>query len=96
MNKRQINYLLSLANSIDAKYQIGKNEISENTLDLLDKGLKKNELIKIKVQKSVAEEKEELAHLLENELHAEVIKIIGNIIILFRKNLKEGKIHLPD
>ena len=41
------------------------------------------------------EDKNEIASILEEELHCEVVQIIGGVIILFRKNLKDGKIHLP-
>lgn len=96
LNNKQIKYLKSLANSIDAKYQIGKNEITETSLDMLDKALKKNELIKVSVNSSVKEEKEAFAKILSENLHAEVVQILGNTITLFRKNLKDGKIHLPN
>ena len=33
---------------------------------------------------------------LVEELHCELIQIIGGVIVLFRKNLKDGKIHIPN
>lgn len=96
LNSRQIKYLKSLANKLDSKYQIGKNEISHNTIVLLDQALKKNELIKVSVLNSVKEEKIKIAHELEEQLKCEVVQIVGNMITLFRKNLKDGKIHLPN
>jgi RNA-binding protein len=95
LNNKQIKYLRGLANTLESKYQIGKNEISETNIALLDNALTAHELIKVTIQKSIVEEKEHLASILENKLHAEVVQIIGNVIILFRKNLKDGKIHLP-
>ncbi len=96
LNNKQIKYLKGLANTLDSKYQIGKNEISDTNIDLLDKALTANELIKVQVQKSVADDKKELASILEEKLHCEVVQIIGSVIVLFRKNLKDGKIHLPN
>ena len=84
LNSKQIKYLKSLANTIEAKYQIGKNNISDNTIELLDNALKKNELIKVSVNAAVKEEKEEIF----------IILFLASIT-LFRKNLKDGKIHLP-
>ena len=95
LNSKQIKYLKSLANTIEAKYQIGKNNISDNTIELLDNALKKNELIKVSVNASVKEEKEEISNVLKDRLYCEVVQILGNVITLFRKNLKDGKIHLP-
>lgn len=95
LNNKQIKYLRGLANSLDAKYQIGKNEISDQLISMLDKALTANELIKISLQKSVVEDKNEIASILQEALKCEVVQIIGGVIILFRKNLKDGKIHLP-
>ena len=40
--------------------------------------------------------KKEIASTLVEELHCELIQIIGGVIVLFRKNLKDGKIHIPN
>ena len=90
LNSKQIKYLKSLANTLEAKYQIGKNNITDNTIELLDNALKKNELIKVSVNSSVKEEKEEIYQILKNRLYCEVVQIVGNVITLFRKNLKDG------
>ena len=39
LSKSQIRYLRGLANSLQAKYQIGKNEVTETLLDMLSKAL---------------------------------------------------------
>ena len=49
MTGKQRAYLRGLANSIDAKYQIGKGGVDENTIKMVDEALEANELIKIKV-----------------------------------------------
>ncbi len=95
LNKSQIKFLKSLSNTIENKYQIGKNEITESLVDMLSKALDKYELIKININQSVKELKNEFANDLSNTLHAEIIQIIGNVIVLYRKNLKEPKIKLP-
>lgn len=96
LNSRQIRYLKGLANSLESKYQIGKNEVGDSTTALLDKALTKHELIKVSVNPSVADDKKAIAEALIEPLHCELIQIVGNVITLFRKNLKDGKIHLPN
>lgn len=96
LNKRQIKQLKSLANTCEIRYKVGKNEISDNLIEMLDKGITKHELIKIDLMKIVADEKEEIANSLAESLHAELVTIIGNVIVLYRKNLKEPKIKLVD
>ena len=95
LSKTQIRYLKGLASKLEIKYQIGKNEITDTVLDMLSKALDSHELIKITLNKVVSEEKEYIAETLVNELHAELIQIIGSTIILYRKNLKNPKISLP-
>lgn len=95
LTKNQIRYLRSLANTCENKYQIGKFEISDTVIDLLDKALIKHELIKVVVNQSVSDNKSDYAYLLSEVLHCELIQIIGNVIVLYRKNLKEPKIILP-
>ena len=95
LTKNQIRYLRSLANTCENKYQIGKFEISDTVIDLLDKALLKHELIKVVVNQSVSDNKSDYAYLLSEALHCELIQIIGNVIVLYRKTLKEPKIILP-
>jgi RNA-binding protein len=97
LNSKQIKYLKGLANPLQAKYQLGKNLISENNIDLLDKALKKNELIKVSLMKGFDQDINEAAQELALNLNAEVVQVIGKVIVLFRKNLNnaESKIHLP-
>lgn len=96
LSKKQVKYLRGLANTLTLKYQIGKREITPQTIELLDKALTAHELIKVSLNKSVVDFKDEIANELVNELHAELIQIIGGVIVLFRKNLKDGKIHIPN
>ena len=95
LTKNQIRYLRSLANTCENKYQIGKFEISDTVIDLLDKALLKHELIKVVVNQSISDNKSDYAYSLGEALHCEFIQIIGNVIVLYRKNLKEPKIILP-
>ena len=95
LSKTQIRFLKSKANTIDSKYQIGKYEITDSLLDMLSKALDSHELIKISVNRSVIDAKNELANELAEALCAELVQIIGGVIILYRKNLKNPKIKLP-
>ena len=94
LSKTQIRYLKSLSNTLDHKYQIGKYEITDTVVDMLSHALDKHELIKISVNQSVMEQRNEYAEELVNALHAELIQIVGGVITLYRKNLKDPKIKL--
>ena len=89
--KRQ---LKALASTLDTKYQIGKNEISETVLAMLDKALTARELIKIDVMKSVDVPIMELALDLSSQLNAEVVQVVGRVIVLYRLSKTNHKIKL--
>jgi RNA-binding protein len=89
--KRQ---LKALASTFDTKYQIGKNEISDTVLAMLDKALTARELIKIDVMKSVGVPIMELALDLSSRLNADVVQVVGRVIVLYRYSKENHKIKL--
>lgn len=89
--KRQ---LKALASTLDTKYQIGKNEISDTVLAMLDKALTARELIKIDVMKAVAVPIIELALDLSSRLNADVVQVVGRVIVLYRYSKDNHKIKL--
>ncbi len=91
VNKRK---LKALANTIKNRYQIGKNGITNTSLDLLDKALTAHELIKIDVLKANTSPVNEIAFDLASKLNADIVAIIGRVITLYRYSLKDGVKHL--
>ncbi len=89
--KRQ---LKAIASTLDTKYQVGKNEISDNLVAMLDKALTARELIKIDVMKSVEVPIMELALDLSSRLNAEIVQVVGRVIVLYRINKQNRKIRL--
>ena len=94
LNNHQKAQLKGLASTLDTKYQIGKNEISPSVLDMLDKALTAKELIKIDVMKGYTSPIMELALDLSSKLNAEVVQVVGRVVILYRKNKEKSKIKL--
>ncbi len=89
--KRQ---LKAIASTLDTKYQIGKNEISDTVIAMLDKALTARELIKIDVMKAVTSPIMELALDLSSRLNAEVVQVVGRVIVLYRFSKDNHKIKL--
>ena len=89
--KRQ---LKAIASTLDTKYQIGKNEISDTVVAMLDKALIARELIKIDVMKAVTSPIMELALDLSSRLNAEVVQVVGRVIVLYRFSKDNHKIKL--
>ena len=89
--KRQ---LKSIASTLETKYQVGKNEISDTVIAMLDKALTARELIKIDVMKAVAIPVMELALDLSSKLNAEIVQVVGRVIVLYRYSKEHHKIKL--
>ena len=86
--------LKSIANTISTRYQVGKNEITDTLLDMLEKALVAKELIKIDVMKGYSNPIMELALDLSSKLNAEVVQVVGRVIVLYRRNKENPKIKL--
>lgn len=96
MNSRQRAYLSSLANSMTPIFQIGKSSLTPEIVTALDEALEKRELIKVSVLKNCADDPKEIASMIGERTHSEVVKVIGKKMIFYRKPKKNPKINLPE
>ena len=94
LTPKQKRELKSLANNIQTRYQIGKNDISDTVISMLDKALTAHELIKIDVMKGCTLPVMEVALDIANKLNAELVNVLGRVIILFRRNKDNPKIKI--
>ena len=94
LNNAQKRQLKGLGSTLEIKYQIGKNGLSDSLIEVLDKGLTAHELIKVDVMKSVLTPIMEIALDLSSKLNAEVVQVLGRTILLFRINKENNKIKL--
>lgn len=83
--------LFALSNKIKNKHIIGRENLSDTVLAMLDKALTANELIKIHLGKSTSEEPLAIADKICEKLNASLIKIIGRTIVVYRPKPKKGK-----
>lgn len=75
------------ANSLEPLFQIGKGGISEALIKQTDDALRARELIKVKVLlESSPETPREAANALSAATGAEVIQVIGGVIVLYRES----------
>lgn len=94
LNNNQKRQLKALSATLNIKYQVGKNEVTETLINMLEKALTAHELIKIDVMKSVVSPVMQLALDLSSKLNAEVVSVVGRTIVLFRQNKEKSKINL--
>ncbi|HEX7184172.1 MAG TPA: ribosome assembly RNA-binding protein YhbY [Thermoanaerobaculia bacterium] len=93
----QRKWLRGQAHSLRPIVQIGQKGLSEATLREVDLALDSHELIKVQAV-APKEEKQEIGRQIEKELRAQVIGLIGHILILYRRHPDpdQRRIHLPD
>lgn len=74
------------ANALEPIIQIGKEGISENLITQIDDTLDTRELIKIRVHLETAPQApRQFADTLAEKLGADVIQVIGGVIVLYRE-----------
>ena len=97
MTSKQRAYLKSLAMTMDPVFQIGKAGVTPELTQAVDEALEAQELIKLAVLKNCLEDGSQMAAVLAERTHAEVVQVIGRKIVLYRqaKDEKKQKIVLP-
>lgn len=86
MTSKERAALRAQSNSLEPIIQIGKEGISDNLIAQVDDTLDARELIKIRVHLETAPETpREFADKLAAALGADVIQVIGGVIVIYRK-----------
>ena len=96
MTTKQRAYLKGLAMNLDPIFQIGKNSMTPEVTKAIQEALDARELIKISVLQNCLEDPKEMAQVLAERTHSQVVQVIGKKIVLYREGKKEKKkIELP-
>ena len=75
------------ANGLEPVFQIGKGGVSDAVIAQVDAALEARELIKVKALLETSPQKpKEMAQILSERTGAEVIQVIGGVIVLYREN----------
>lgn len=97
MTTKQRAYLKSLAMTMDAAFQAGKNSLTPEFTSAISEALAARELIKINVLKNCADDPKELAVMLAERTRSQVVQVIGRKIVLYKEGKdKNKKIQLPE
>lgn len=95
MTGKQRAYLRGLANSIPAKYQLGKNGLDNSFINQIREALEANELIKVSVLENSMEDPYEICQKLCDMISAEPVQVIGSKFIIYKESREKKKIRLP-
>ncbi len=83
--------------NMDPIIQIGKSSLTPELTAAVAEALEARELIKISVLKNCMDDSRELAQILAERTHSDVVQVIGKKIVLYKeaKDEKKRKIVLP-
>lgn len=88
MTSKERAYLRGLANRVPSLYQVGKDGITENVIKQIDDALEARELIKGNVLENAMMSAREVAEELAAKTASQVVQVIGNRFILYRRTDK--------
>ncbi len=97
MTTKQRAYLKGLAMNVEPIFQIGKSSLTPELTEAVLEALDARELVKISVLKNCLDDSRQLAQMLAERTHSQVVQIIGKKIVLYKeaKDEKKRKIVLP-
>lgn len=82
--------------TIDPIFQIGKSSLTPEVTEAVAEALAARELIKINVLQNCADDPKELANIVAERTHSQVVQVIGKKIVLYREGKdNKKKILLP-
>lgn len=95
MTSKQRAYLKGLAMTLEPSFQIGKGSLTPEYTESILESFNKKELIKISVLKNCMDDPKEMAEMLAERTHSQVVQVIGKKIVLYKENKDHKKIELP-
>ncbi|ASG68394.1 RNA-binding protein [Francisella halioticida] len=91
MEVKQQQRLKAQAHSLKPVVLMGEKGLTENVMLEIDLALASHELIKVKAGRLPKEEKQQIAAEIVKATKSELVQIIGNILVLYRRNPNKNK-----
>ena len=95
MTSKQRSYLKGLAMTMDPIFQLGKSSLTPENTQAIAEALEARELIKINVLQKCEDDPNELAQIVAERTHSQVVQVIGKKIVLYKESKNKKKIELP-
>ena len=95
MTSKQRSYLKGLAMTMDPIFQLGKSSLTPENTQAIAEALEARELIKINVLQNCADDPNELAQIVAERTHSQVVQVIGKKIVLYKESKNKKKIERP-
>lgn len=95
MTSKQRSYLKGLASTLDPVFQVGKSSLTPEVTAAIGECFNTRELIKVAVLKNCLDDPKEIAQVVAERTHSQVVQVIGRKFILYKPDKKKPKIVLP-
>lgn len=95
MTSKQRAYLKSLASNLDPLFQVGKSSLTPQVTEAIGEAFNTRELIKIAVLKNCMDDPREIAEMVAERTHSQVVQVIGKKIVLYKPDRDNPRIQLP-
>lgn len=95
MTSKQRAYLKSIASNLNPILQVGKSSLTPEVTDAILEAFNNNELIKIAILKNCVDDPREIAEMVGERTHSQVVQVIGKKFVLYKPFKENPKIQLP-
>lgn len=95
MTSKQRAYLKSLASNLNPVFQVGKSSLTPELTEAIGEAFNKNELVKVAVLKNCADDPTEIAQMVAERTHSQLVQVIGKKFVLYKPDKDKPKIELP-
>jgi RNA-binding protein len=95
LNNKQKKYLRSQAHHLNPIFQVGKGGVNDHLITHIKEAIEVRELMKVSILNNCLEDKHEVAEALSARSGAELVQVIGKIIVLYKESKDNKTIVLP-
>jgi RNA-binding protein len=92
---KQKRYLRSLAHHLSPIFQVGKGGTNDHLVRHIEEALERRELIKVGILNNCLDDRQEIAAELAASAAAELVQVIGGVIVLYKQSRDYKTIELP-
>jgi RNA-binding protein len=95
LNNKQKKFLRSQAHHLNPIFQVGKGGVNDHLINHIKEAIEVRELMKISVLNNCIEDKHDVAEALAAGASAELVQVIGKVIVLYKESKDNKTIELP-
>lgn len=92
---KQKRYLRSLAHHLNPIFQVGKGGVNDQLIKHIDEAIETRELLKVSILNNCMDDRKDVAEALAEGANAELVQVIGKVIVLYKESKDHKSITLP-